>query len=258
MASLTDDKVIFMRRPAQTYPECIVPDEKREVIDVERALDEHQRFADMLRACGRRIVVLEPLHKYPDSVFIEDAAIPIGDVAFLCPFSVPSRQGEELLLSRDLTRYKNVDSFVSPASIDGGDVIQTESDVFIGLSSRTNRVAVSQLAKQLPRHRVVPVEIDSIRLLHLKSAATYLGRRTFLVASRLLDPAVFASYTVLETPSGEEYAANCLAIDENVFIPTGYPKTAVLLRRNGYDVIEVDISEFAKGNGSVSCLCLVL
>lgn len=249
---------VLMRPPAASFRECLVRGGQREPINVERALAQHGAYRDLLEALGAQPLLLEPLDRFPDSVFVEDAAIVVDDLALLCPFAVSGRRGEEAHLAETLSAYKHVRSFTPPATIDGGDVIVTERDIFVGISARTNKAACDQLAEFLPDRCVKAVEFDDARLLHLKSGGSYLGRGTVLVAAGALRRNSFDGYSILETPSGEEAAANTLQIRETVILPAGFPKTGELLSRHGFEARQVDISEFAKGDGSVSCLTVVL
>ncbi len=240
-----------MRRPGQSYRHCHVRREGQP-IDLALAERQHRQLADVYRSLGAQVHELEPLSS-PDSVFVEDAAIVVDDVALLCRSALRNRRGEAEALAPWLAKYKGVERFRPPAFIDGGDCIDTGRHLFIGLSSRTNGAAHAQLARLTPRRTVIPVPVERATL-HLKSVASYLGGQQILIAPGAIDPDLLSGYQVLPAPAGEAQAVNCVPIDGTIVLPTGHPQTNGLLADRGFDVVNVDISEFIKGDGSMTCL----
>jgi dimethylargininase len=145
-----------------------------------------------------------------------------------------------------------------PATIDGGDVLSIEDGVFVGISARTNLNAVNQLRKILQNSKlnVVPVRVHKV--LHLKSACTYLGNGTVILSRGRFDTNVLQGLTKIIVPKGEEYSADCLAINGTVLMAEGYPKTRKLLEKEGFAVEELETSEFRKGDGALTCLSIIL
>jgi dimethylargininase len=247
-----------MRTLGNSYPKCVVRSANRIPIDLETAKAQHAGVATAMAALGIDVIVLDPIDDHPDSVFIEDAVLVVGDKALLCPFSERSRQGEEELVKEALLRLDTpIARFQYPATIDGGDCLKSGSDLFVGVSRRTNEAACRQLQEIQTRYRVIPTNFDAEGVLHLKSAASYLGNRTFLVASEYFSNRPFAGYELMEVPRDEAFASNCVVLGKTVLMPTGAPGTASLLRDSGYQVVQLDISEFIKGDGSMSCLSVI-
>jgi dimethylargininase len=247
-----------MRQPAPTYPQCVKREEPAAPIDLERARSQHAHYARALQELDVEIIVLDALPDFPDSVFIEDNALVVGDRAFLCRSGAASRVGEEDFLAPHLERYKRVERFAAAARIDAGDCLQTDRHLFVGQSQRTNRAAVDRLAEALPEVAVISVSMRPNGVLHLKSAASYLGRDRILVAPGEIDPSIFARYEVLRTPAGEAAAANCVRVGDAILVSAKFPHTAAMLREHGLVVVALDISEFQKGDGSLTCLSLFL
>lgn len=251
-------RIALMRRPPATYPRCVKRHEPDQPIDLDKALLQHSRYAQVLQQLDVETVVLDALPDFPDSVFIEDNALVIDDRAILCPSAEPSRRGEEARLAPILARYKRVQRLTSSACIDGGDCLKTDRHLFIGLSQRTNREAFDHLAQSLPDYAVVPIPMRTNGVLHLKSAVSYLGANQLLVAADEVDATLFPTYDVLRTPVGEQAAANCARVGDAIIAPVGFPGTVAMLRQRDRTVLEVDVSEFNKGDGSLTCLCLFL
>ncbi|HUT82615.1 MAG TPA: arginine deiminase family protein, partial [Candidatus Bathyarchaeia archaeon] len=140
-----------------------------------------------------------------------------------------------------------------PATIEGGDVIHFENKLICGLSKRTNASG----AKQLEDFIGVPVVTFIAQdIMHLKSYINYLGRNTIIVAERYAEHPLLASYHKIIIPRTETYAANSLAVNKAILMPHNYPKSQVLVREAGFEVISIDNSEFAKCDGALTCLSL--
>jgi dimethylargininase len=158
-----------------------------------------------------------------------------------------------------LKHRTEVMQIVEPGSMDGGDVCQADEHFFIGISARTNVEGARQLGAILHAHGYTSSTVD-IRgqggLLHLKSGIAYLGDKRLVVAPGLSELAVFQPYELIEVASAELYAANCIHINDHVLIPAGYPKIAAALEKLGYSALAIDVSEFRKMDGGLSCLSL--
>jgi dimethylargininase len=227
---------------------------------IEKALDQHGRYCDALRECGLTVDILPAALAYPDSTFVEDAAILAARVAIIMRPGAPSRRGESDLIKNAVLAYRTeVMQIVEPGSIDGGDVCQADEHFFIGLSARTNPEGARQLSAILHAHGCTSSTVDirgQSRLLHLKSGIAYLGHQRLVIAPELCASSAFQTYELIEVPSAELYAANCIHINDHVLIPAGYPKTAEALESLGYASLALDVSEFRKMDGGLSCLSL--
>ena len=219
---------------------------------------QHSAVAAAIESMGIEAIVLEAAEDFPDSVFIEDAVVILGDTAILCPSSRPSRRGEEDLLEPVLARLGlKVMRLERPATVDGGDCIVAGKVLFVGLSTRTNEAACNELRRLCTEYDVIPTVFKADTFLHLKSAATYIGDRTFLVAPDSFPAPPFTGYELVEVPPNEAFAANCVVVGMTALVPSGAPRTSRLLADFGLRVVELDISEFIKGDGSLSCLSVI-
>ena len=227
---------------------------------VEKALEQHGRYCDALRACGLTVDILAPAPQYPDSTFVEDTAILSARAAIIMRPGAPSRLGEIELIKEAVLAYRTEAlQIVEPGSMDGGDVCQADEHFFIGISARTNPEGARQLSAILHAHGYTSSTIDirgQDRLLHLKSGIAYLGDKRLVVAPELSALSAFQAYELIEVHSAELYAANCIRINDHVLIPAGYPKIADALERLGYTALAIEVSEFRKMDGGLSCLSL--
>jgi dimethylargininase len=227
---------------------------------IEKALDQHGRYCDALRACGLTVDILPAALAYPDSTFVEDTAILTARVAIIMRPGAASRRGEIDLIKNAVLAFRNeVMQIVAPGSMDGGDVCQADEHFFIGLSARTNPEGARQLSAILHAHGYTSSTVDirgQSRLLHLKSGIAYLGHQRMVIAPELCALSAFQTYELIEVPFAELYAANCIHINDHVLIPAGYPKTAEALESLGYASLALDVSEFRKMDGGLSCLSL--
>jgi dimethylargininase len=247
------------RLPARTYSQGLTSSGEG-APSVEKAREQHGRYCDALRACGLAVDILAPAPQYPDSTFVEDTAILTERAAIIMRPGAPTRLGEIDLIKEAVLAYRTESlQIVEPGSMDGGDVCQADEHFFIGISARTNPEGARQLSAILHAHGYTSSTIDirgQDRLLHLKSGIAYLGDKRLVVAPELRAASAFQAYELIEVHSAELYAANCIHINDHVLIPAGYPKIADALERLGYTALAIDVSEFRKMDGGLSCLSL--
>lgn len=170
--------------------------------------------------------------------------------------SLESRIREAVGVAKVLKTLKETYHIKAPAVIEGGDVLRVEGRVFVGLSTRTNLHAVDQLGEILEDSslEVVPVKVHNV--LHLKSACTYLGDNYVILSRGHFDTSIMRHINKIMVPEGEEYAADCLSINGTILMAKGYPKTKKLLEKEGFSIKELDVSEFRKGDGALTCLSI--
>ncbi|MBA2502503.1 MAG: dimethylargininase [Pyrinomonadaceae bacterium] len=237
--------------------DCELTYVERERIDYDRAVAQHEAYCRALERCGAKVVKLTTNSALPDSCFVEDTAIVTKDLAVLTSMGTASRREEPSGMEKELGKYRDVERVQLPATIEGGDCLQTGKNVFVGVSCRTNREGVAELERLLkPRgYRVMPVEVKSC--LHLKTACTFINDETLLANPRWIDLAPFKNYNVITIPEDEPWAANAVRVNGSVCIDAGSPKTAELVSRAHSHVETIDISEFRKAEGSLTCLSIV-
>jgi dimethylargininase len=228
--------------------------------DLALALEQHEAYCRTLERLGLSLVRLAADPEFPDSTFVEDGAIVTSHGAILTRPGAPSRAGEVAALGAALGRwFPGLDAIAAPGTVEGGDVCEAGPHFFIGVSERTNGDGAAQLAAWLARRGFGSCVID-IRgmpgLLHLKTGLAWLGGRRLLVAGGLVGHPALGGWEVVLVPEGEEYAANCVGVNDGVLVARGFPRTAALLGGLEYDLVALEMSEFRKMDGGLSCLSL--
>ena len=218
----------------------------------------HADYVAALESTGAEVTVLDALDDYPDSVFIEDAALCLREGAVIMRPGAPSRLGESAVLAPEISNfYDDVVSIDGPGFIEGGDILTTESEILVGLSVRTDTAGVDELERLVARWgykvRLVQTPAD---VLHFKTDCSLLDEETILATRRLSASGCFEGYKVIHTADGEEACANAIRFNELVIMPSGFPQTAQILDEAGYAVRQVGNSEAAKLDGGMSCLSL--
>jgi dimethylargininase len=263
--------------------------------DYQRALNQHEAYCAALEWCGLTLIRLDAEPNYPDSCFVEDTAIVVnaadssaGDIARPLPQVVltrpgaPSRAGEVERMRGTLNTIFSqhaVQQIQLPGTLDGGDVCEAGKHYFIGLSMRTNESGAQQLAQFVaargytssfvdirarphpPPHAGCPRgdpgrQAVLTKLLHLKSGLAYVGDNRVVVTEALAGLKEFDDYEVVLVPPGAEYAANCVRVNDYVLVAAGYEQFEEKLRNVGYQTLALDMSEFQKMDGGLSCLSL--
>ncbi|WP_108883367.1 dimethylarginine dimethylaminohydrolase [Anderseniella sp. Alg231-50] len=228
------------------------------VPDLERFRQDHAHYVSLLASTGAAVSVLEPLDDYPDSVFVEDAALCLPELAIAMRPGTPSRVGEAAVMAPVLSEfYSEVVAIDGPGFIDGGDVLVTEREILVGRSARTDAAGIAELAQITSPWGYTVREVETpAGVLHFKTDCSLMDEETVLATSRLSDTGCFDGYKVINTADGEDAAANAIRFNGLVLMPAGFPKTAARLSAAGYDVREVGNSEAAKLDGGMSCLSL--
>lgn len=201
------------------------------------------------------MVMLPTLKEFPDSPFVEDTAVIFEREALVCRMKAESRRGEGASVAEELGRHRSIIHLPSPATLDGGDVLMTDRAVYVGQSTRTNREAVQTLEDYCGKP-CVPVSVH--RGLHLKSAVSFLGGNVLVIDPSSVEASTLKNFEWIEVDEKERYAANCLTLGKVVLLPAGFPVVADKIRAYGFQVIEVEMSEFEKAEGGVTCLSLII
>ena len=249
--------------------------------DYQLALKQHDAYCAALELCGLKVLRLEADKNYPDSCFVEDAAIVIPESAFQCA-RVPSptrvvltrpgaatRTGEVESMRAALERIMPefaIEQIQPPGTLDGGDICKAGEHYFIGVSERTNETGAEQLAQSVTAHGYTAHVVDIrsrppsrngwivTQQLHLKSGVAYIGDNRLVVTESLADRREFAEFEVVLVPRGEEYAANCVRVNDYVLVASGHEEFEQKLSGFGYRTIPLEMSEFQKMDGGLSCL----
>jgi dimethylargininase len=228
--------------------------------DLDLALKQHEAYCRTLESCGLNLIRLTPDEQHPDSSFVEDTAILTARGAVITRPGAPSRRGETNHIAPLIRDYfSKVFSIEDPGTVDGGDICEAGEHFFIGVSHRTNEHGAQQLAGFLASFGYTSslIDIRSVsNILHLKSGLAYLGGKQLVLIESLRGFKEFSGYESICLDSAEEYAANCLVINDKVLIADGFAVTRHELEHLGYQTIALDMSEFQKMDGGLSCLSL--
>ncbi len=224
--------------------------------DYQLALKQHDAYVQILRDLGLDVTVLDTEPGYPDCCFVEDTAVVCKDVAPLTPLGAPTRQGEQLTIEPELAKHKPVVKIIPPAHIEGGDVLQVGDTFYVGLSDRTNNLGAQALAEAVSPHGYTVVTIACCPSLHFKTDVNFIGNNTILLSPCCNEMEQLADFTRIIVEDDEAYARNCLYINGTVIVPEGFPKTLADIRATGVKTVVIDVSEFRKLDGGLTCLSL--
>ena len=227
-------------------------------IDPVLAASQHETYCRALEEAGCLIVAMPADPALPDSVFVEDGAVVLDEIAVLTRPGAPSRRPEIPALRAELDRYRPLVEINGPGTLDGGDVLQVGRRLWVGRSGRSNAGGIRQLGEFLEPfgYTVAPVSIQGC--LHLKTAVTRIGPDTVLLNPDMVDPVCFDGLSILEVDHSEPMAANALLVGETVIYPEAFPATRRKLGEAGIQVRTVPAGELAKAEGGVTCCSIVL
>jgi len=250
--------IALTRSVADSMERCELTHLAREPIDVGVARAQHAAFEDALRQLVCRVERIEALPDLPDSVFVEDTAVVLDELAILTRPGAASRRAEVDSVAHALGRYRKLVRITEPATVDGGDVLCAGKRLFVGLSSRTNSAAVEQLRAFVEPHGYAVVAVTVEGVLHLKSAVTQVGSSQLLVNPAWIDTVPFDRFALIAVDPEEPGAANALLIGDTVLFPTAFSRTRRRLEDAGLRVMTVEASELAKAEGALTCCSLLL
>lgn len=228
--------------------------------DYQEVLRQHGSYCEALRACGLTVTTLDTDPYHPDSTFVEDTAVLTERGGILTRPGAKSRAGEVASMGQALRTFlPNMHSIEPPGTLDGGDICEAENHFFLGLSHRTNEEGARQLAAYLGKQGYTSAVID-VRaissILHLKSGISYIGDNTLVLIAQLVDDPRFQGYQRIQVAPEESYAANCVRVNDRVLVPAGYPLLTAELNARGFRPLQLEMSEFQKMDGGLSCLSL--
>jgi dimethylargininase len=250
--------IALTRAVSQSIANCELTHLERIPIELQRAREQHQQYENALKSIGCEVISLPEMPDLPDSVFVEDAAVVLDELAIITNPGAVSRRPEIDSIAEILQKYRQLIHIKSPATVDGGDVLVVGKKIFVGLSSRSNLEAVKQMKKALKDfgYQVVGVEVTGC--LHLKTAVTVVAENTLLINPNWLDKNLFSGFKFIEIDESEPFAANCLLIGEKVIYAKDFPKTQRKLEKSGIDLVLVEADELAKAEGAITCCSLIL
>ena len=250
--------IAITRHISSRFNECEITHIERTPINLEIARSQHEAYVRALAELGCQVIELPEETELPDSVFVEDTAFILPEVAVITRPGADSRKPEVESIIPALSPYRPLLHVATPATVDGGDVLVAGKQIFVGMSTRSNREVVIQLNALLEDfgYKVWGVELRDC--LHLKTAVTRINDQTLLINKAWVDASNFPGYDLIEIDASEPFAANCLPVRGTIIYPTTFPKTRNLLENKGFRIVPVDLSELAKAEGAVTCCSLIV
>jgi dimethylargininase len=255
---LTSMRIAVTRPVPESLARCQLTHVSRVPIDVTIAAAQHRRYEEALTSLGCTIRHVPAAHDLPDSVFVEDVAVVLDEVAIVTRPGAESRRAERAAVAAVLSEYRPLQSIAAPGTLDGGDVLRVGRRLYVGLSSRTNEDGAHQLARLAEPLGYAVTSVQAAGCLHLKSAATAVDDETVVCNTGWIDSAVLGELDVIAVDDAEPHAANVLRIDSVLVCAAAHERTAARLRARGYRVVTVDVSELAKAEAGVTCCSLIV
>ncbi len=249
--------IAITREISPNIANCELTHLRREAIDVSLARQQHRAYERALQELGCEIHHLAEEAEFPDSVFVEDTAIVLDEVAVITRPGAASRQGETASIAQALAPFRELRFIEAPATVDGGDVLRVGKNFFVGLSSRSNQMAIEQLQALVEPFGYVTRGVEINHCLHLKSAVTQVAKDTLLINRAFIDASPFVDFRLIDVDEAEPYAANALLIGDTVIYPTIYPGTLQRLEEHGLVIQYLELSELIKAEGAVTCCSLI-
>jgi dimethylargininase len=229
----------------------------RKPIDLGRAREQHQAYEVLLAKLGARVISLPPEPDLPDSMFVEDPAIVLDEIAVILPLGTESRRSETTSLAQELSKYRKLARVQLPGTLEGGDVLRIGRRLFVGLTKRSNAEGIRQLAEIVKPYGYEVISVPVTGCLHLKSAVTWIADNTLLANRAWFDNKPFVGYDWIDVDPSEPHAANALALGDTVILPASFPKTRIRIGSLDFRVTTLDISELQKAESGLTCSSLL-
>ena len=247
----------LIRPVSSAMARCELTHLARSPIDVALAREQHRRYADLLASLGCRLVELATEPDLPDSVFVEDTAVVLEEIAVITRPGAESRRPEVASVAGVLECHRRCVRIEGPGTLDGGDVLRVGRRIFVGQSGRSNADGIEQLAAAVVPYgyQVVPVPLRGC--LHLKSAVTLVSADTLLINDDWVDRATWPGMRFVAVAPGEPHAANAICIGDTVVHAASGPRTGARIEAAGLRVLAVDLSELEKAEGAVTCCSVI-
>ena len=245
------------RRVSPAIARCELSFIDRRAIDLSRARQQHQAYELLLAKLGARVISLSAEPDLPDSMFVEDPAVVLDEIAVILAMGRESRRGEAASLAQELSKYRKLAQVLPPGTLEGGDVLCIGRKLFVGLTTRSNAEGIRQLAEIVKPHGYQVVSVPVTGCLHLKSAVTSIAENTLLANRTWFDTAPFTGYDWIDVDPSEPHAANALALGGTIILPASFPATGGRLGSLDYRVTTLDISELQKAEAGLTCSSLL-
>src|SRR5467141_647125 len=229
----------------------------RKPIDLAIAQEQHHAYEKLLGKWGVRVISLPAEPDLPDSMFVEDPAIVLDELAVILPLGTETRRREAPSLAQALAAFRKLEYVSLPGTLEGGDVLRIGRKLFVGLTRRSNAEGIRQLAAILSPYNYEVIAVPVTGCLHLKSAVTHLGRNTLLANRAWFDTTPLVGHGWIDVDPAEPHAANALALEDTIIIPASFPRTRARIEALGLHVTPLDISELQKAESGLTCSSLL-
>src|SRR5579864_2249342 len=229
----------------------------RQPIDLQIARAQHRAYEELLEELGAHVLSLPPEPDLPDSMFVEDPAVVLDELAVIFPLGTESRRPEAASLAQAISKFRKLEHITLPGTLEGGDILRVGRKLFVGVTKRSNAEGIRHLAAILSPHQYEVIPVSVTGCLHLKSAVTFLGRNTLLANRTWFDPAPFSGYDWIDVHPAEPHAANALALQNTIIFPASFPHTRALIEARGFHITPLDISELQKAESGLTCSSLI-
>jgi dimethylargininase len=229
----------------------------RKPIDLTKAREQHHAYEKLLGKLGARVISLPAEPGLPDSMFVEDPAIVLDELAVILPLGTATRRREAPSVAQALAKFRKLEYVSLPGTLEGGDVLRIGGKLFVGLTRRSNAEGIRQLAAILAPHNYEVIAVPVSGCLHLKSAVTHLGGNTLLANRAWFDTTPLAGYEWIDVDPAEPHAANALALADTIIFPASFPRTRAHIETHGFHVTSIDISELQKAESGLTCSSLL-
>jgi len=245
------------RKVSSSLANCELSFIERKPIDMEKARAQHHAYEALLEKLGAKVISLPEERDLPDSMFVEDPAIVLNEVAIICPLGTETRRKEAPSLAAALEPFRKLAYVKLPGMLEGGDVLRVGKKIFVGITERSNPEGIRQLAVIAEHHGYQLTAVPVTGCLHLKSAVTHLGRNALLGNRGWFQWKRFEGFDWVDVDPAEPHAGNALAIGESIVFPASYPKTQARIEAKGFHVESLDISELQKAESGLTCSSLL-
>lgn len=248
-------KHIIARKPGKSFADGITTSSLGKPSYV-KMLEQHTAYLNLLKEIGIETHVLDAEEDFPDAHFVEDTAIVISEVGIITNPGAEARKGEELTIEKELSKFRNIERINAPGTVDGGDILLIDKTFYVGISERTNEEGAAQLSAIVLKYGYKTENIKVAAGLHLKSSINYIGKNNVMITQDFKNLPNLNQYNKIVLEKENEYAANCLFLNNYIIMAAGFPSLKKKLEELNYNIKELDMSEVRKMDGGLTCLSL--
>ena len=245
------------RAVSPSLSQCELSFIPRQPIDLGKAQSQHHAYEKLLADLGARVISLPAERELPDSMFVEDPALVLDELAVIFPLGTESRRREAPSLAAALQPFRKLQHVRLPGMLEGGDILRLGRKLFAGLTARSSADGIEQLSAIVAPYDYQVFGVPVPGCLHLKSAVTALDEHTLLANRAWFDSSFFPGYDWLDVDPTEPHAGNALTLSGTVIFPASFPRTRARIEARGFTVATLDISELQKAESGLTCSSLL-